>query len=138
MQRESSQLTVVVPAYVPEQFRTPSDAAKRCSEIITLAAIAGDAGKFMAIRLADGSSDRAVYDTREDAIRHQLHPEHCTYILVPPGGMPEWDAEAVLDYWRKLHDRGVRDDDPSCLLPVMPLTRRDQARQIRVLSKGRK
>ena len=63
----------MIPDDVPQQFREPSDAAKRCSDIITLAAIAGSAGRFMAIRLADGGSDRDLYDSRDDAIRHQLH-----------------------------------------------------------------
>lgn len=126
-----------MPDHVPAEFRQPSDAAKRCADTITLASIAGSVGRFMAIRLADGGSDNALYDSREDAIRHQLRPQFCTYIKVPPGGMQPYEAEALLDYWRKLNDANVRDDDVNVPMPLMPLTARDRRRQIRVLSKGR-
>lgn len=128
----------MIPDSVPAQFRQPSDAAKRCADIVTLAAIAGLAGKFLAIRLQDGGGDSVGYDSREDAIRHQLHPERCTYVLVPPGGMPAHEAEALLDYWRKLADSGVRDDDLATPMPLMPLLATDRRRQIRALSKGRR
>jgi hypothetical protein len=128
----------LIPDSVPEQFRQPSDAAKRCADIVTLASIAGMAGKFMAIRLQDGGSDQVPYDTREDAIRHQLNPERCTYVLVPPSAMGAHEAEALLDYWRKLADSGVRDDDPAVPMPLMPLLAADRRRQIRALSKGRR
>jgi hypothetical protein len=129
---------VIIPHGVPAQFREPSDAAKRCADSVTLAAIGGAAGMVLAIRLADGGTDHGVYDTRESAIRHQLRPDHCTYVRVPPGGMKPWEAEALLDYWRKLRDANVRDDDPAVPMPLMPLTRRDRRRQIRVLAKGRR
>lgn len=127
----------MIPEHVPAEFRQPSDAAKRCADTITLASIAGSVGRFMAIRLADGGSDNALYDSQEDAIRHQLRPQFCTYIQVPPDGMQPYEAEALLDYWRKLNDSGVRDDDAAVPMPLMPLTARDRRRQIRVLSKGR-
>lgn len=128
----------MIPDSVPAQFRQPSDAAKRCADIVSLAAVAGCAGRFVAIRLADGGYDGTLYDSREDAIRHQPSPDRCTYVLVPPGGMAAHEAEALLDYWRKLADSGVHDDDPAVPMPLMPLLRADRRRQIRVLAKGRK
>lgn len=128
----------MIPDYVPAQYRQPSDAAKRCADTISLAAVAGDAGRWMAIRLQDGGSDQAVYDSREDAIRHQLRPQFCTYVKVPPDGMPAHEAEALLAYWRALNDASVRDDDPQVPMPLMPLLAADRRRQIRVLSKGRR
>jgi hypothetical protein len=127
----------LIPDSVPEQFRQPSDAAKRCADIVTLASIAGSVGMFVAIRLSDGGYDGALYDSRESAISHQLRPHLCTYVLVPPGGMQPYEAEALLDYWRKLADANVRDDDPAVPLPLMPLTASDRKRQIRALLKGR-
>lgn len=129
---------MIVPRHVPEQFAEPSDAAKRCSDAVNLAAIAGSAGMWIAVRLADGGTDGGVYDSRETAIRHQLRPQFCTYVRVPPDGMKPWDGEALLDYWRKLSDAGVRDDDPDVPMPMIPLTRADRRRQIRVLAKGRR
>jgi hypothetical protein len=127
---------VIAPDHVPEQFRAPSDAARRCADAVNLAAVAGVAGTWLAVRLADGGSDRVPYDSREAAISHQLHPEHCTYVQVPPGGMRDYEAEALLDYWRKLASRGVRNDNPDVALPLMPLTGADRRRQIRVLARG--
>lgn len=127
---------LIVPAHIPQQFRVPSDAANRCADAVTLAAIGGAAGMWVAVALADGRSDGNVYDTRDAAIRHQRWPEHCTFIQVPPAAMSPFEAEAVLDYWRKLHAANVRDDQPGLLLPLMPLTRGDRRRQIRALAKG--
>jgi len=127
----------LIPDGVPAQFRQPSDAAKRCADIVTLASIAGSTGRFMAIRLQDGGSDQVPYDTRADAAGHQLHPEHCCYVLVPPGGMPAHEAEALLQYWRAV-SRVARDGDPEIPLPLMPLLAADRRRQIRALAKGRR
>lgn len=113
------------------------DTARRCSDTVTLHVLAGSVGLWCAIRLGDGGSDGVVYDTREDAIRHQLRPQYCTFILIPPDGMSPQEAKAVLGYWRALVDGGIRDDDPAMPMPLMPLTARDQARQIAILTKGR-
>lgn len=129
---------MIIPDHVPQEFRHPGDAAKRCSYAVCLAASSGCAGRWLAIRLQDGGCDHVPYPTREDAIRHQLRPEHCCYVLVPPDGMQPWEAEAFLDYWRKLHSANVRDDQPDVRLPLMPLTAGDRRRQIRVLAKGRR
>ena len=129
---------MIVPDGVPEQFRQPSDAAKRCADAVTLAAIAGGTGMWVAVQLADGRTDRNVYDSRAAAIRHQHSPENCTYVQVQPGGMRAHEAEVLLDYWRKLRDANVRDDDPKLLLPLIPLTAADRRRQVRVLAKGRR
>ena len=121
---------------------TISDAARRCADIVNLHAVAGGLlaegeERWVAIRLSDGGSDGAVYDSRAAAIAHQLRPEYCTYVLVPPDGMQPQEAEALLRYWRALVDAHVRDDDPSMPMPLMPLTVRDQRRQIQVLAKGK-
>jgi hypothetical protein len=122
----------LIPDYVPAQFRQFSDAAKRCADTVTLHSIAGGTGLWVAIRLADGGTDNALYDSRAEAIRHQLRPEHCTYIQVPPGGMPAHEAEALLDYWRKV-SAVAKDGDPEMPLPLMPLLAADRQRQIKAL-----
>lgn len=114
-----------------------SDAARRCADNVNLHAMVGGADHWVAIRLSDGGSDGALYDTREQAISHQLRPEYCTYVLVPPSGMEPAEAEALLKYWRALSDANVRDDDPSMPMPLMPLTAADRRNQIQVLRKGR-
>jgi hypothetical protein len=109
------------------------DAARRMADEITLHSIAGSAGKWAAIRLADGGSDHVAYDTRSDAVRHQLSPEHCTFVLVPPGGMRIREADAVLSFWRQAYDAGFRAVDPRDDIPVMPLDAGAQREQIRLL-----
>jgi hypothetical protein len=113
-----------------------SDAARRCADIVNLHVMAEGAGRWCAIRLSDGGSDGAIYDSREQAISHQLRPEYCTYVLIPPDGMDPKEAEALLGYWRALADGGVRDDDPYLEMPLMPLTARDMRRQIHILTRG--
>lgn len=113
-----------------------SDAARRASDIVNLHVMAGGVGQWAAIRLSDGGSDGAAYDSREQAIRHQLHPEFCTYVLVPPDGMSPQEAQVVLDYWRALVDANVRDDDPAMPMPLVPLTAADRSRQIQILRRG--
>lgn len=110
------------------------DAARRMASEVTLAAIGGGAGKFIAIRLQDGGSDHVVYDSRSDAQSHQLSPARSLYILIPPDGMTTGQADRVLDYWRQLYDAGFRDNDPRDDIPSMPLLRADGQRQIRLLT----
>lgn len=127
----------IIPGHVPDAFRRPDDAARRCADAVNLATIAGGVGLWLAIRLQDGRSDGAIYDTRAAAIEHQPRPDLCTFVRIPPDGMRDHEAAALLDYWRQLRDRNVRDDDPAQPMPLMPLLARDRRRQIAILAKGR-
>jgi hypothetical protein len=100
-----------------------SDAARRCSEIVTATAIIADAVgdttyRWVAIRLSDGGSDGTVYASRDDAIRHQLHEELCAYVLCPPSGMQPQEAEIYLAFHRKAYDAGFRMTGPECITPI--------------------
>lgn len=108
------------------------DAARRLSDEITLHAIAGSAGKWAAITLADGSSDHTPYDTRSDAVSHQISPEYCTFVLIPPDGMTVKEADVLLDFWRQCHDAGFRAVDPRDDIPSMPLRPEEAREQIRL------
>lgn len=108
------------------------DAARRVSDEITLHAIAGGAGKWAAIKLADGSTDHCVYDSRSDAIMHQLSPEYWTYVLVPPDGMTAREADVLLLFWRQVYDAGYRAVDPRDDIPSMPLRPEEAREQIRL------
>ena len=89
-----------------------SDAARRCSEQVTLHILAGAAGRWAAIRLSDGGSDGIAYDTQTDAVRHQLHPQQCCYLRIPLFAMPEREAEVYMQMNRDLYAKGVRLGDP--------------------------
>jgi hypothetical protein len=114
-----------------------SDAAKRCSDTITLAATFGKVGSWVAIKLSDGGSDGVFYDRRANAVSHQLHEQLCAYVKIPPGGMTPKEAEIFLGYHREVYDAGFRLPDPEFAMPMMPLTKADQRRQIRILARGK-
>lgn len=98
-----------------------SDAANRCSDQVRLHIVAGNAGKWAAIKLADGSSDGIAYDERADAIEHQLHESLCCYVKIPYDDMPPREAEAFMAVNRKLYDAGFRLTDPDDeRMPIMP------------------
>lgn len=39
-------------------------------------------GKWVSARLSDGVSDGALYDTKADAVRHALAPNHMAYFCI--------------------------------------------------------
>jgi hypothetical protein len=112
-----------------------NDAAKRMSDAVNLAAVNGSSGKWMAFKLSDGSTDHTVYDSRSSAVSHVSWPEHNCFIQVDPNGMQLKEAEAVLGYWRQLHDAGGRFRDPGFHMPFQPLLKSDQVNQIRILTR---
>lgn len=110
------------------------DAARRMASAVTLAAMNGGAGRWLAVRLQDGGSDHVLYDRRSDAMAHQISPEHALYLLIPPDGMTTGQADRVLGFWRDVYSAGHRAVDPTDNFPSMPLTRPDGRRQIRLLT----
>lgn len=91
------------------------DAARRCAEAYNFQLTAhgmNASGKWIAVKLADGSSDATLYDSKADAVRHQLHENLCAYICIMPARMPVDDALSVLRTHRKLYDAGMRLSDP--------------------------
>ena len=97
----------------PENGPQYSDAARRCSDIVNMHVAAGVWNKFVAIRLSDGGSDGVVYDTKADAVRHQLHETLCAYVFITPDGMSHRSAENFLRVNRQLYDAGMRLSDPA-------------------------
>jgi hypothetical protein len=108
------------------------DAAKRLSDDITLHAVAGSAGMWAAVSLADGSTDRTPYPSRSEAVRHQHSPEYMTFVLIPPSGMTVREADVVLGFWRQVHDAGFRAVDPRDDIPAMPLRPEEAREQVRL------
>jgi len=100
------------------QYKTGghSDAAKRMADTYNLHKIgAGSAslGKWIAIALADGTSDDTLYDSKRDAVIHQKHNEQWyAYIKIVPPSMKTCDAEVMLATHRRMYDAGLRMTDP--------------------------
>lgn len=111
-----------------------ADAGRRASETINFHVLTGAIGKWAAIKLADGSSDGTAYDTRADAIQHQLHEQLCCYVKVTPDGMPPEDAVRFILINRALYEKGYRLADPEMPgEPIYPQTIEEQWAWIRGL-----
>jgi len=70
--------------------------------------------KWVAIRLSDGGSDGVLYDTKRDAVSHQLDEFQCAYISFRNivAGMAPYEAELFLNFVRRAYDAGFRLPDP--------------------------
>ena len=120
-----------------------SDAAKRVSDTYRLHKAAdtyGAVGKWIAVALADGTTDNTLYDTKTEAVRHQHHNERWyAYINLSPGDMSVCDAEGYLKTWRMLYDKGIMMVDPNNAKqpePITRLNREDQRSQMRSIANG--
>lgn len=91
-------------------------------------------GKYVAVKLADGSSDGTLYDTRRAATRHQSDP-WCFYVRVSAGGIQLKEAWVVLCYARQAKKAGIVFSEEEVVLPQrMELAGPWLARQRRALA----
>jgi hypothetical protein len=109
-------------ALVPIQELDPlvaADIGRRAADNINLHVIGKNVNKWVALRLLDGSSDGIPYDSRRDAIVHQLHEQQCCYIKVTLDGITPTDALRFILVNRALYDAGFRLADPD--MPGEPI-----------------
>jgi hypothetical protein len=108
------------------------DAAKRMSNIInaliTFTPVWELRTKWLAIRLQDGGYDGTLYDTREDAIRHQLDERFCAYVCMAGliQGAKPLDCAIFLEYHRQAYDAGMRLHEPEAPQLIMPTSLYDR------------
>jgi len=94
------------------------NAAKRLSGIINSLVIIYPIDQlihsWIAVRLSDGGYDGTLYDTRQDAVRHQPHEQQCAYLNLAPviGGMEVQAAYAILKFHRDAYEAGMTFIDP--------------------------
>lgn len=70
--------------------------------------------KWIAIRLADGSHDGTLYDSKQDAVKHQSDEYLCAYVSfrnLQQGTTPK-EMEIFLRFNRDAYDAGFRLPDP--------------------------
>jgi hypothetical protein len=121
---------------MPDNQAETLDIGKRAHDTIALHVIGGNVGKWVALRLEDGSSDGIPYDTRREAIQHQLHEQLCCYVKVPPDGMLAEHALRFILINRALYAQGYRLADPDMPgEPIYPMTDEEMLRTI--LESGR-
>jgi hypothetical protein len=94
------------------------DAGKRASDEINLRLLFTPFEElqhsWMAFRLSDGSSDGVVYETRRDAVKHQLHEQQCFYVCfrnIAGGAKPE-EMAVFIKVNRDAYNAGMRLIDP--------------------------
>jgi hypothetical protein len=94
------------------------NAAKRLSGIINSLVVIYPIDQlihsWIAVSLADGSTDGTLYDTRQDAVRHQTHEQQCAYLNLGPvmGGMDINAAYAIIKFHRDAYEAGYTFIDP--------------------------
>lgn len=121
----------------PPRNRMPdgqhTDAAKRCADGVNLciAAAGTDAvGKWLIVRLSDGSVDQTLYENQSDAVgaAFPYECEHC-YLMVPRQWMTLCEAESYLRFNRMRYDAGMGTmPDPRDV--IRPLTRTAHQQQM--------
>lgn len=97
------------------QWGGHSDAAMRVADIYRMHRLAdfyGNMRKWMACRIDDGTSDNVLYDSKQDAIRHQHHNEnYFTFIQMVPSEMTPCESEVMLKVARMHYDKGHRNSN---------------------------
>jgi len=100
----------------PSKAFNHSDAAKRVADQWNLHRIGdpyGAIGKWFAVRLDDGTSDSVLYDTKQDAVKHQHHNEQFyAFLKIVPFTITPCEAEVYLASARNLYKAGMRMPDP--------------------------
>lgn len=103
-----------------------SDAAKRMSDqinlLLTFQPVWEIRTKWLAIRLYDGSYDGALYDTRLEAIEHQLDESLCAYVCMGTmlNGAKPLDCAIFLEFHRQAYDSGMRLHEPEAPQLIVP------------------
>lgn len=95
-----------------------TDRGRRLAEHVRAARSIGGEGRWIAARLSDGATDGTVYDTKSEAVAHQVHETQCAYLVVPPAAMPEAEATAYLELHERMYASGYRLQDPDTT-PIM-------------------
>jgi len=102
------------------------DAAKRMCNIVngivTFTPLWELRTKWLAIRLQDGGYDGVLYDSREDAIRHQIDERFCAYVCMGTmlAGAKELDCAIYLEFHRQAYDANMRLHEPEAPQIIMP------------------
>jgi hypothetical protein len=106
-----------------------TDAAKRIHDALQLAVVFSPwevrQTGWMAFALQDGSTDHVIYPSRKDAIAHVSDEYRYFFVSLRscPVGMPERDAQLVLEMHREASDAGLGFTEPQAPQIIMPIAR---------------
>lgn len=111
-----------------------NDVGKRAADHINIHLFAHDwsqiRDKWLAISLADGSSDGHIYENASEAARHQRFEQQCWYVCfrgIGPAGAAIREASICIQFWRDAYQAGVRfvDPDDRVRMPLMSTNQHD-------------
>jgi hypothetical protein len=103
-----------------------SDAAKRMADIInglvSFTPVWDLRTKWIAVRLSDGGTDGVLYDSRDDAIRHQIDERFCAYVCMASmvQGAKPLDCAIYLEFHRQAYDANMRLHEPEAPQLILP------------------
>lgn len=135
---------------LPLFSKNPADiadvnAAKRLSDIVNNICISQPLEvvirSWIAVSLADGSTDGVLYESRKAAVVHQYHETQCAYLCLKesPHGMATQEAYVYLKFHRDAYKAGLRltdpDKDNGGYDLRMPIAKEDVQRQLTALSR---
>ena len=118
------------------------DAGKRIADEFIMHRLAdpiGNLGKFMAVRLQDGTSDHNLYpdmDTARREIGKRDDEDRWYYIQIVPSQLPARDAAIMLRAYRKMYDAGIRQRTMDGKVMIPRLAREDNTAQLRSIFRG--
>lgn len=69
--------------------------------------------RWIAIRIQDGTSDGVIYDTKQDAVRHQKDEFTCAYLCFKglSGGARDTECAIMIKFHRDMYKAGFRMPD---------------------------
>lgn len=120
------------------------DAGKRIADEFIMHRLAdpfGNLGKFMAVRLADGTSDHNLYPSMQVAreyIGRSDDEDRWLYIQIVPSQLPARDASLLLRAARKMYDANIRQRAMDGRVMIPRLAREDHVSQLRSIFRGTK
>ena len=117
----------------------PDESARRFKDAVDLhlSALGWDAvGRWVAVSFSDGSTDGALYGTREEAVAAQgARDNDRWYWQVAPDGVSIGEAEYGIKWARASRQAGLTETQRLGHQLIMPLPREDIATQLRQLQR---
>jgi hypothetical protein len=121
MAREENRMTTNLAKLTIAQYKNVMDAGERASDVVNvwLVGLGFDAvrDKFLAFKLADGSTDNVLYDSKRDAVRAQSDERLCAYFAFRncAGGTNPREMAIFMQWHRDAYDAGHRLPDPDAV-----------------------
>ena len=99
-------------------------------------------GKWVALKLSDGSSDHTLYENKRDAVRHQSDEFLCAYVPLQRAWYDVCEMQTFMDVTRRAYDSGFRMADPDARSGgrqlLLPSGQRERLQVLEILRNARR